>query len=112
MNSRQVFENAVEANISRLRENYTTLLLKSQVKEEVLGHEHLQLQASAANIVHSCQCLLDQVQEIRLHILLQGPSAVLQETNDEASRLQKRLQAAQTGESIDENISLGGKSDS
>ena len=93
-----------------------------------MGHEKLQLQASAANIVshmtpihwphvfrncifvyksnylipswfisitahiqvYSCQCLMDQVQELRLHILLQGSSAVLQETSEEEEILKKR----------------------
>jgi hypothetical protein len=33
---------------------------------------------------------MDQVQELRLHILLQGSSAVLQETSEEEEILKKR----------------------
>jgi hypothetical protein len=40
--------------------------------------------------VYSCQCLLDQVQELRMHILLQGSAAILSETQEEEALLKKR----------------------
>mmetsp|Transcript_2578 Transcript_2578/g.3915 ORF Transcript_2578/g.3915 Transcript_2578/m.3915 type:complete len:97 (-) Transcript_2578:153-443(-) len=91
MERRMEFEKKLDSNVGRLLENYRTILQQAQIRQEVAPHDQLLLEAACANIVYSCESLLDQVHEIRMNVLLQDSPAILEEVKQEREKLEKRL---------------------
>mmetsp|Transcript_19506 Transcript_19506/g.19613 ORF Transcript_19506/g.19613 Transcript_19506/m.19613 type:complete len:114 (+) Transcript_19506:83-424(+) len=87
------FERRLDANFLRLSDSYRSILLESQVADEVPSHKSLLLDSSAANIVHAAQSLLDQIHELRLHIILQDFETISSEVGEERRELQECLSA-------------------
>jgi hypothetical protein len=65
------FKRQVDANTARLVESYRIILKKSQIGGSLEPQTDLLLSTAAANISFHAHALLDQINEIRLHLLLQ-----------------------------------------
>jgi hypothetical protein len=65
------FKRQVDANTARLVESYRIILKKSQISGSLEPQTELLLSTAAANISFHAHALLDQINEIRLHLLLQ-----------------------------------------
>jgi hypothetical protein len=66
------FKRKVDMNISRLVESYRILLKGGLLEKSMAPHNQLQLSTAAANISYHSHALLDQVNELRLQIVLKG----------------------------------------
>ena len=65
-------ERELTVNISRLVDCYRTLLKKAMIEgDDVSRHEELQCSTAANSIVHHAQCILDQISEMRMQVVLQ-----------------------------------------
>jgi hypothetical protein len=64
-----IFESELTTNINRLYDAYKVMLQKSAVgtTEEF---ERQQLNTAVVSVSMACQCLLDQIQEMRVHAVI------------------------------------------
>ena len=70
--NKEEFEREITLNVSRLVDSYRTLLKKATIEgDDASRHEELQCSTAATSIVHHAQCILDQISEIRMQVVLQ-----------------------------------------
>jgi hypothetical protein len=65
------FKRKVDMNVTRMVESYRILLKGGVIEKSLPPHTGLQLSAAASNIVFHSHALLDQVNELRLQLILQ-----------------------------------------
>ena len=69
------FNRKVDGTTARLVESYRMLLRKGVIEDSVEPQTELQMNTAAANIAYYSQSLLDQINELRMEILLKSSSA-------------------------------------
>lgn len=70
-NSRDKFTKELDTNLYKITEAYRTLLKKAQIDESYSNHEAFQIETASASLVTHAQAILDQIHDLRMHILLQ-----------------------------------------
>ena len=70
------FKRDLDTNISKLIDAYRTLLKKSELSSTVGIHEELQVSTATASISFHCQALLDQINELKLQIILSDSTQI------------------------------------
>jgi len=66
------FKRQVDANAASLVESYRILLKKTQVGSSLQPQDELLLDAAASNIELHAHSFLDQINEMRMHLLLRA----------------------------------------
>ena len=64
------FKRKVDSHVSILTDSYRTLLRKGHVGDKVEQHASLQVDAAVSNIILHSNALLDQINELKLAILV------------------------------------------
>lgn len=67
--SDSAFEAVLSTNLTRLHESYKMMLAKSAI-EETVEFERQQLKTAIESVNSACQCILDQIHELRIHAVL------------------------------------------
>ena len=116
------FEKEIDRNCSRMIESYATLIKRSKMNCEspTQLHEHIQVKAAAEAIVrsiyrkinwmqksdqiviilflaqvHHSNCLLDQIHELRLRVILQDSLSIKAEAGTEQELIKESMMTKQ-----------------
>ena len=65
------FDAVLTQNINKLYDSYKLMLEKSMVDTSEEAERQL-LRAAVSSVSSACQCLLDQIQELRMHAVVGG----------------------------------------
>lgn len=76
------FKRKVDMNVSRLVESYRILLKGGIIEKSVPPHATLQLATASSNIVFHSHSLLDQINELRVQIILNDQTSATTSTRD------------------------------